>query len=353
MINLNKTGLKVAVHNGVMHADDVFSMAAIAIINPYVNIIRTRDKALLDICDLRVDVGNKYDPETGDFDHHQEGFNERNPAPSSKYAYGPKLCGFGLIWRHYAPEVILAVLKKKQLIFNDNEISDRTLNTIAEAIRKSLVAIVDAGDNGELRTFYLDTGAYRMPSIMSFIQMHNPDSKSAIDEAYCQKYFYKAVKTAKGFLTMLILKEYNIFLSIKELDTLVETNTIRNGQILVLPYFIPWSRYFTENAEKCKNIYFIVFPSNENWMAQSTYYNSRVDAGKFSETMKDGSRRTLRCPYPEHIAGKRDEELATLTHIPDATFIHTSGFLGAATSKEGAIALAEYALSHMEETNGN
>ena len=68
MIDLNKTGLKVAVHNGVMHADDVFSVAAIAIVNPYVNIIRTRDKALLDICDLRVDVGNKYDPETGDFD---------------------------------------------------------------------------------------------------------------------------------------------------------------------------------------------------------------------------------------------------------------------------------------------
>ena len=65
--------------------------------------------------------------------------------------------------------------------------------------------------------------------------------------------------------------------------------------------------------------------------------------------MKDGSRRTLRCPYPEHIAGKRDEELATLTHIPDATFVHTSGFLGAATSKEGAIKLAEYALAHMEE----
>ena len=45
MIDLNKTGLKIAVHNGVMHADDVFSVAAIAIVNPYVNIIRTRDKA--------------------------------------------------------------------------------------------------------------------------------------------------------------------------------------------------------------------------------------------------------------------------------------------------------------------
>ena len=54
MIDLNKSGLKIAVHNGVMHADDVFSVAAIAIVNPYVNIIRTRDKALIDICDIRI-----------------------------------------------------------------------------------------------------------------------------------------------------------------------------------------------------------------------------------------------------------------------------------------------------------
>lgn len=39
-------------------------------------VTRTRDPKILDTCDIVVDVGAVYDPETLLFDHHQRGFTE-------------------------------------------------------------------------------------------------------------------------------------------------------------------------------------------------------------------------------------------------------------------------------------
>ena len=48
--------------------------------------------------------------------------------------------------------------------------------------------------------------------------------------------------------------------------------------------------------------------------------------------------------FPEAWAGLRDEDLAHVSGVPDATFCHNARFLAVAKSKEGAISLAEKAL---------
>lgn len=40
------------------------------------NIVRSRDPAVLDDCDVVIDVGGTYEPERNRFDHHQRGFTE-------------------------------------------------------------------------------------------------------------------------------------------------------------------------------------------------------------------------------------------------------------------------------------
>lgn len=71
----NITTLNVAIHNGLFHADDVYSVILLRQLAKEcgfkLNVIRTRDPKVLATVDMRVDVGGKWCEETLDFDHHQ------------------------------------------------------------------------------------------------------------------------------------------------------------------------------------------------------------------------------------------------------------------------------------------
>ena len=88
------------------------------------DIIRSRDPAVLDKCDILVDVGGVYgtliiqnaseihdsftifilDPSKHRYDHHQRGFTETMEIAGKKYT--TKLSSAGLIYRHFGREVI-------------------------------------------------------------------------------------------------------------------------------------------------------------------------------------------------------------------------------------------------------
>src|SRR5689334_3122739 len=86
--------MRVATHDGSFHADEVFALAALSLLGEPLEIVRTRDADVLAACDVRVDVGFRADPASGDFDHHQrEGAGER---PT-----GVRYASFGLVWREY------------------------------------------------------------------------------------------------------------------------------------------------------------------------------------------------------------------------------------------------------------
>jgi uncharacterized UPF0160 family protein len=337
---LNQNSL-VVVHNGPFHADEVFSVATLTIIEPTIKIIRTRDPLGWESADFRVDVGGKYDAATGDFDHHQEGFEERHPSPHARYEIGPKLSSIGLIWRHYGLRAIHSILSKLK---QDYEKDDECLLFIHDQINKSVIVSIDAMDNGESKDFYLDNGAYRIPSIVRFIQNLNPtwlEKDSDIDEC-----FNTAVKLTINYLTREVMRNLSVYSG--RFTLLDKVKEVDSSGILVLEEFMPWSPIFTKHPEETKHIKMVIFPSNDIWMVQSPYYNWKVDAGKFSDLTKDGKKRKQRYPAPSHICGKTNEELSELTNIPDCTFIHMSGFIGGTKSREGALKLAQYIIDHQE-----
>ena len=90
--------MKVATHSGSFHADEVFALAALTLLDPAVEIVRTRDADALAAADLRVDVGFRDDPATGDFDHHQKGGAGERPN-------GVRYASFGLVWREFGARV--------------------------------------------------------------------------------------------------------------------------------------------------------------------------------------------------------------------------------------------------------
>uniref|UniRef100_A0A915E8P5 Uncharacterized protein n=1 Tax=Ditylenchus dipsaci TaxID=166011 RepID=A0A915E8P5_9BILA len=88
-------------------------------------VVRTRDPAILETCDVVLDVGGVYDHEKKRYDHHQRGFTETMNSVLG-IDFHTKLSSAGLVYAHYGKEVIANLLK----------------------LYKNFVESVDAIDNG-------------------------------------------------------------------------------------------------------------------------------------------------------------------------------------------------------------
>ncbi len=111
----------VVVHDGTVHFDEALSVAMLKTLFD-VTVVRTRDIVKLEDADMRVDVGGRFNPDTGDFDHHQP------DAP--RRANGVKYAAAGLVW----------------LAFGDRICGDKD---VAELVDRVLIQSGDAADNGE------------------------------------------------------------------------------------------------------------------------------------------------------------------------------------------------------------
>jgi uncharacterized UPF0160 family protein len=64
--------LKIGVHDGRMHFDEILALAMLQVFGEYTfEVVRTRDPKVLDTCDMLVDVGMVFDGKTK-FDHHHD-----------------------------------------------------------------------------------------------------------------------------------------------------------------------------------------------------------------------------------------------------------------------------------------
>ena len=113
----------VVTHSGSFHADDAFAVATLQLVHGVENveIIRTRDEAIIALADIVVDVGGEYDISRMRFDHHQNGVPVRDN--------GIPYAAFGLVWRKYGENVA-------------------GTQAVANEIERLLVLAVDAGDTG-------------------------------------------------------------------------------------------------------------------------------------------------------------------------------------------------------------
>lgn len=108
-----KEVLNVAVHNGVFHSDDVFSVALLRRLTKEcgttLNVVRTRDAKELEKADMRVDVGGKYNEATLDFDHHQND-------PELLQPEGIKYAAIGLLSKWCLKPEFLVLFREKYLL---------------------------------------------------------------------------------------------------------------------------------------------------------------------------------------------------------------------------------------------
>lgn len=292
--------MRVATHSGSFHADDVFAIAALSLLDPSVPLrtVRTRDPELLASADLRVDVGQRSDPATGDFDHHQRGGAGERPN-------GIRYASFGLVWREHGTRICGS-------------------DEVAERIDDVLVQGVDANDTGQTISQPLVDGIapFTVSHAIAALNPNWDEDASAEDK---RRAFDGAVELAAGILR----REIAAARAQARAAALVRSAIERAGdpRLIELDRGMPWHRELVGSAPEAL---FVVYPREDDWGVQAV----PRQLGEFAN----------RKDLPEAWAGMSDAELAAISGVPDARFCHVGRFIAVAGSREGALALARAAL---------
>ncbi len=293
--------MRVATHSGSFHADDVFAIAVLILLpsGEGVEVVRSRDPEVLAAADVRVDVGQRNDPATGDFDHHQKG-------GAGERANGIRYASFGLVWREHGAAIC----------GGDEEVARR--------IDEVLVQGVDANDTGQsiVEPVYEGVAPFTVSHAIAALNPNWDEDASAAEKDAA---FDRAVALARGILE----REIASARAQVRAAGLVR-DAIRRAEdprVVELDRGMPWHRELIPTAPEAL---YVVYPREDDWGLQAV----PRQLGEFAN----------RKDLPAAWAGLSNDELAAVTGVPDARFCHIGRFMAVAGSREGALALARQAL---------
>lgn len=212
----------------------------------------------------------------GEFDHHQ--MDKKLREDGTPYA------AFGLLWERFGVSIL--------------EEAD------AKRVERDFVQPLDLCDN---------TGCYNI--LASIISDFNPpwDSDKSQDEAFAE---------ARTFALTILKRRFENIQSIRRAEGMVKgaLETMQDD-ILILPKSAPWKSHVD-----CSTAEFVIYPSNRGG------YNAQG-----VPSQEEDNPNALKIYFPEKWAGLRDSELEETSGITGLHFCHSSRFLVAADTLEGAI----------------
>ena len=291
--------MKVATHDGTFHADDVFAVAVLRLIDPTLEITRTRDRELMAACDARVDVGLRSDPATGDFDHHQKGGAGERPN-------GIAYASFGLVWRHHGPA-----------LSGGDE-------CVAAEVDERLVQGIDALDTG-LTLTRSTVGDIRPMTVSDMVGGLNPAWDEDAGPAEQDARFARAVELAAG----IVERQVAAASARSRAHRLVREAMTRSEdpRVIELDRKMPWFEPVVTGAPEAL---YVIYPKSDGWGLQAV----PRELGSFAN----------RKDLPAAWAGLDGGDLAAVTGVPDAIFCHAKRFMAAAESRAGVQELVRQAV---------
>ncbi len=292
--------MRVVTHDGSFHADEVFAVAALSLLDEPLEVVRSRQREALEASDLRVDVGFSYDPAAGDFDHHQRGF-------SMERDNGVRYASFGLVWREYGARVC----------GGDEE--------VAADIDRVLVQGVDANDVGQSLVLPAREDVRPPLTVSGVIGGFN----ARWDEPLTAKQERRRFDAAVALAAQVIQREVGSAASGVRAARLVREAiaSAPDPRVVELGENVPWKQVMVPGAPAAL---FVIYPKRQGYGLEAV----PRELGSFDN----------RLDLPETWGGLDGPELAALTGVPDALFCHAARFLAVARSREGIWALAQQAV---------
>lgn len=295
-------------------------------------IIRTRDPELLNKCDIVVDVGAVYDPDTKRFDHHQRSFTHTFSSLNPQKKWNIRLSSAGLVYVHFGKQVLGELVKK--ITQKDEKTDDKLIDVLYDKMYENFVLEIDAIDNG---VEIAQTKAYNINTNLSSRVGHlNPDWNEPDKDENAQfklalnlvgneftdklRYYVNSWYPARDIVVKAIQNRFNIHAS---------------GSILVIEPFAPWKSHLFD-LEKELNL--------NNQELKYVMYQDKDKSWRIQCIPLEENSFKNRLSLPSEWCGLRDAELSKLVQIEDCIFVHASGFIGGNKTYEGALKMLQYAL---------
>jgi uncharacterized UPF0160 family protein len=299
--------MRIATHDGSFHADEVFAIATLQLLGEdpagapaSLELVRTRDRDLIAGADLRIDVGFRDDPATGDFDHHQRNFDRARPN-------GVRYASFGLVWREYGARVC----------GGDEQ--------VAAAVDATLVQSVDAADSGQRLAELIidDVHPMTVGGVIGGLNGRWDETLTPVEE---RVRFDQALELARGVLAREIAAVASAHRAVRIVEEAI--TAAEDPRLVELPVNAPWKRVLVPAAPEAL---FVVYPKRQGFGLEGV--------------PKDLATFELRRKLPADWAGLEGEELVAATGVEDAVFCHLKRFLVVARSRAGIERLAALALA--------
>jgi len=301
----------VATHVAPYHADDIFASAAIALLLPNKKINYLQIRSRLDLekeVDFIIDVGEKYDPQKGEFDHHQGGTPVRKD--------GTPRASFGLVWKKYGQRICTNVVGKKYG------------RQVAIELDNTFVKFIDYIDTRPDLPFRPKKGA-RVYLLQTLFDSFNPLRG---EEGKASLLFREAVNIARRFLERKIKRTAEKARAYNKIKK--EYKVQKQPEVLVLNECIQWSEHLY-HIDKKECVKAVVFPSRRGGWAVRCVPKDPSDRGA-------GDRIKL-------LAKKQYERIITVKE--EVLFVHKNKWIGRSSSCAGAIKMAKIAIGRMNENS--
>ncbi|VDK39356.1 unnamed protein product [Taenia asiatica] len=337
--------MKLGTHNGVFHCDELLALAMLRQLPEYrdAELVRSRDPARLQDCDVLFDVGAEFDPDRHRYDHHQTSFDKtiKDFYPDLKPVV--KLSSAGLIYVHFGKRVIASILGEESTDSN-------VVRAIFPFLYATFISEIDGIDNG-VPTAPVPLTYSIHTNLSARVDRFNPSwNKSDEDETEC---FIRAFKLVESEFVSTVrdLAEtwYPAYNIVK--DSLLSRHSVHpSGAILHLAQACPWKSHFFELEKEVLGITDCDVDKNTDFKGRPVFV--------IVERKSDGERQfsliSIPCqpnlPFSNRVplvaawAGKRDEELSELVGLSGCVFVHTSLFLGINKTFDGALQMAVISL---------
>lgn len=301
--------VRIATHNGTFHADDVFGVAVLLLLNPGAEIVRTRDSEAIAEVDFAVDVGGEWDAARGRFDHHQRGF-------AGARQNGVVYASAGLVWEAFGTALV-------ERMFG---LGDQLL---AEAVAGDLdIELVQHLDRADTGASHGAPGLFGLSALVSQLNLpwDNAHAGNKDGQATLAK-FRKAMEVTNLFLEASLDQ-----LRAKHQGAQLVRNAEKrlDGAVIVMPRGgLPWAEVVSVEMPE---VLFVVYPdSTDN---QFQLHVVPVEPNSF----------VARKDLPATWAGLRGAALARVCGVDDAVFCHNARFIGGAESLKGVLQMAELAV---------
>lgn len=270
--------------------------------------VRTRSPERISAADIVFDVGGRYDPPAGRYDHHMKDKPLRED--------GTPYSAAGLLWKDYGMAALRNILKTPA--------DDATLATLWQAMDKSLILPIDQDDNGVVKMGKL--------SLADIVSACSPPWDTAElygrDEARARETlgFANAAQAVAAHLVNMVDRTRAGLKAVSRV--LAAYEKAEDKRILVMDTGMPTEKVIFEHDLP---VVYVVSPAGPDRWNVKAVPPVRGDFGQ-------------RVSLPEAWRGLEGAALAAASGVPDAVFAHPARFICGAASREGALRMAQLAL---------